>query len=71
MHEICATMVARVFELEVELGDTVEKGDVLALLESMKMEIPILSDVTGTVSDIRKGVGDSVAEGDVLFVIDA
>ena len=65
--EILAEMVANVLSLSVAVGDTVEPGDAVVLLESMKMEIPVLVDVAGTVRAIKVSPGDVVQEGDPLI----
>jgi acetyl-CoA carboxylase biotin carboxyl carrier protein len=59
-EEIRAEMVANVWKVVVAQGDSVEGGDTLVILESMKMEIPVVSEVSGTVSALH------VAEGDVV-----
>jgi biotin carboxyl carrier protein len=64
--EILAEMVANVIELVVEVGDAVAVGDTVILLESMKMEIPVISEHTGTVSALNVAAGDVVQEGDPL-----
>ena len=66
---ILAEMVANVIVLEVEVGDVVAAGDSVCLLESMKMEIPVLVEVPGTVRAVKVGPGDVVQEGDVLVEI--
>lgn len=63
---ILAEMVANVIVVEVEVGDAVSAGDSVCLLESMKMEIPVLSEHPGTVSAIKVTPGDVVQEGDIL-----
>jgi biotin carboxyl carrier protein len=65
-----AEMVAAVLEVVVAAGDTVEAGDTLVLLESMKMEIPVLTEHGGTVTAVRVSVGDVVQTGDVLVVVE-
>ena len=67
--EIVAEMVANVLTLAVAPGDRVVAGDTVVLLESMKMEIPVLSEHAGTVSAVNVGVGDVVQEGDVLVEV--
>jgi biotin carboxyl carrier protein len=67
--QILAEMVASVLSLSVSPGDAVEVGDTVMLLESMKMEIPVLAEHPGTVSEIRVVEGDVVQEGDVLAVL--
>ena len=66
---VLAEMTGSVWKLEVGEGDRVERDTVLAILESMKMEIPCASPGRGRVTDVRVAEGDSVAEGDVLMVI--
>lgn len=55
-----------VWKIEGRPGVEVELDDVLLILESMKMEIPVLTEVAGTVSEVAVGVGDVVSEGDLL-----
>jgi acetyl-CoA carboxylase biotin carboxyl carrier protein len=68
--EIVAEMVANVMKVAVSPGDRVAAGDTVALLESMKMEIPVLTEHPGTVSAVKVGEGDVVQEGDVLVTLD-
>ncbi|MEO9322289.1 biotin/lipoyl-binding carrier protein [Nocardioides sp. C4-1] len=65
--DLVAEMVANVLEVSVEVGATVAVGDEVALLESMKMEIPVVSEAAGTVAAIKVAPGDVVQEGDVLI----
>jgi acetyl-CoA carboxylase biotin carboxyl carrier protein len=69
LTEIVAEMVANVLAVSVEVGGRVVAGDSVILMESMKMEIPVIADRDGTVVDIRVGAGDVVQEGDVLVVL--
>ena len=69
-EEVRAEMVANVMTVVVAVGDRVDGGDTLVLLESMKMEIPVLAESGGTVSAVHVAAGDVVQEGDVLVVID-
>lgn len=66
---VTADMVANVLEVPVSVGDSVEIGETVVLLESMKMEIPVLAEVSGVVSDVRFEPGAVVQEGDVLLVL--
>ncbi len=68
--DILAEMVANVMTIQVSQGDSVIPGDTVVLLESMKMEIPVLSEHTGTVSAVRVSAGDVVQEGTVLVSLD-
>jgi biotin carboxyl carrier protein len=67
--EILAEMVASVLSVAVTTGDEVAAGDTAILLESMKMEIPVLIEQAGTVLEVRVAAGDLVQEGDVLVVL--
>lgn len=62
-----AEMVASVMSIEVVIGSTVTSGETLVILESMKMEIPVLAEVGGQVLDIAVSPGDVVNEGDLLI----
>jgi len=64
--EIRAEMVANVLSVDVAVGDTVAAGDSVLLLESMKMEIPVIAEVGGVVQAVKVGKGDVVQEGDLL-----
>jgi acetyl-CoA carboxylase biotin carboxyl carrier protein len=68
---ILAEMVANVIVVEVEVGDVIAAGDSVCLLESMKMEIPVLSEEAGIVSAIKVTPGDVVQEGDILVELTA
>ena len=66
---IRAEMVASVHSIIMAQGDSVVVGDTLAILESMKMEIPVLAEQDGTISEISVAVGDVVREGDIIAII--
>ena len=68
--EVLAEMVANVIKIVVEPGDRLAVGDPVVLLESMKMEIPVLTEQAGTVSAVTVSEGDVVQEGDVLVTLD-
>jgi biotin carboxyl carrier protein len=68
--DVVAEMVANVMKIGVTTGERVEVGDAVVLLESMKMEIPVLTEHAGTVARVLVGEGDVVQEGDVLVSID-
>jgi acetyl-CoA carboxylase biotin carboxyl carrier protein len=68
-EEVRAEMVANVWKVVVAQGDTVSDGDTLVILESMKMEIPVIAETDGTVQELRVSEGDVVQEGDVIAVI--
>lgn len=62
-------MVANVWKIVVATGDLVVQGDTLVILESMKMEIPVLAESAGTLTEIRVEEGQVIQEGDVIAVI--
>ncbi|PZF82352.1 acetyl-CoA carboxylase biotin carboxyl carrier protein subunit [Jiangella anatolica] len=64
--EICADLPAVVLELGVAVGDAVDAGQVVAVLESMKLEIPIETPASGTVTAVHVAVGETVDDGQVL-----
>lgn len=70
MPELLAPIAGNVWKILVAVGDKVELDDELIILEALKMETPIYSDDSGTISEIRVKEGDSVKDGDVLVVID-
>ncbi|MGH9243979.1 MAG: biotin/lipoyl-binding carrier protein [Acidimicrobiales bacterium] len=70
MTEVHAEITANVWQVRANVGERVEHNDELVILESMKMEIPVLSPVAGTVAEVRVRPDDQVQEGDVLAVID-
>jgi acetyl-CoA carboxylase biotin carboxyl carrier protein len=59
-----------VWKVEVEVGDTVEEGDTVVILESMKMEMPVEAEDEGTVKEILVEEGQAVSEGDMLVVLE-
>ena len=70
MTEIAAHITGNVWKIEVAVGDEVEDGDTVVILESMKMEIPVESEDDGVVKEIRCEEGQSVSEGDILVVLE-
>ena len=70
MAEIRAEMVANVWKVVAAQGDHVDDGDTLVILESMKMEIPVLAEDPGTLSKLNVAEGDVIQEGDLIAVID-
>lgn len=68
--EIRAELVANVLTVSVTAGDAIASGDSLVMLESMKMEIPVLAEAAGTVRQVEVGVGDVVREGDLIAVVE-
>jgi acetyl-CoA carboxylase biotin carboxyl carrier protein len=70
MADIEAHITGNVWKIEVSVGDKVEDGDTVVILESMKMEIPVEAEDDGAVKEIRCEEGQSVSEGDVLIVLE-
>jgi len=68
---ILAEMVANVIVVEVSVDDRIAPGDTVCLMESMKMEIPVLAETGGVVSAIKVAPGDVVQEGDILVELTA
>jgi biotin carboxyl carrier protein len=63
-------MVANVWQVVAAEGDHVDEGDTLVILESMKMEIPVLAEDAGTITRLAVAEGDVVQEGDLIAVIE-
>lgn len=70
MTEIRAEMVANVWKIVAAQGDVVADGDTLVILESMKMEIPVLAEGSGTLARLAVAEGDVIQEGDLIAVIE-
>jgi len=69
-EEIRAEMVANVWKVVKAAGDEVDEGDTLVILESMKMEIPVIAESSGVVARIAVDEGDVVQEGDLIAVVE-
>ena len=67
---IRAEMVANVWKVVAAAGDVVAAGDTLVILESMKMEIPVLAEEGGTLAELAVNEGDVVQEGDLIARLD-
>ena len=70
MADVEAHITGTVWKIEVGVGDEVDEGDTVVILESMKMEMPVEAEDAGTVREIRCAEGQSVQEGDVLVVLE-
>ena len=68
-EEIRAEMVANVWKVVKAAGDAVEEGDTLVILESMKMEIPVLTEREGTVQELHVVEGEVLQEGDLIATV--
>jgi acetyl-CoA carboxylase biotin carboxyl carrier protein len=69
MANVEAHITGTVWKIEVAVGDSVDEGDTVVILESMKMEMPVEAEASGTVSEIRCAEGQSVEEGETLVVL--
>ena len=68
--QVTVPMQGTIVKILVEVGDTVEAGDPICVLEAMKMENNIAAEKAGTVTEVRIAVGDSVGGGDVVAVVE-
>ena len=68
--EVKSEITGTVWQVKASPGDKVDSGDVLVVIESMKMEIPVITEDAGTVKEILVGEKDAVAEGQVVAVIE-
>ena len=69
-EQVRAEMVANVMEVVAGVGTEVAEGDTIVLLESMKMEIPVLCETAGKVTEVAVAAGDVIQAGDLIAVID-
>ena len=69
MSDVAAHITGTVWKIEVKVGQAVKEGDVLVIIESMKMEMPVEATEAGTVKEIRCKETQAVNEGDVLVVL--
>lgn len=69
MADVEAHITGTVWKIEVEVGDSVDEGDTVVILESMKMEMPVEAEDPGVVKEILCQEGQSVSEGDTLVVL--
>ena len=70
MHQIRAEIAANVWQVVVDEGQLVAEGDEIVILESMKMEIPVVTEVPGVVRELHVAPEDVVQEGDLIALID-
>ena len=68
--EIRSVVTGTVYQIEVTSGDRVKSGDDLVILESMKMEIPIVAEADSSIVEVRCNEGDSVIEEQVLLIVE-
>jgi acetyl-CoA carboxylase biotin carboxyl carrier protein len=70
MANVEAHITGTVWKIEVAVGDAIEEGDTVVILESMKMEMPVEAEDEGTVKEVLVQEGQSVSEGDPLVVLE-
>jgi len=70
LPEVEAHITGTVWKIEVQVGDQIQEGDTVVILESMKMEMPVEAEDPGVVKDILVQEGQSVSEGDPLVVLE-
>jgi acetyl-CoA carboxylase biotin carboxyl carrier protein len=70
LSDIEAHITGTVWKIEVAVGDSVDEGDTVVILESMKMEMPVEAEDAGTVTEISVEEGQAVSEGDTLVVLE-
>ncbi|HEX3607374.1 MAG TPA: biotin/lipoyl-binding carrier protein [Candidatus Dormibacteraeota bacterium] len=68
--EVKAELVGNLWKITTEVGQQVEEDDTLMILESMKMEIPVTTPVSGTITEILVSEGDVVQEGQTVAIVE-
>ena len=63
-------ITGKITSVEVKVGDEVKEGDVICLIESMKMENPILAPVAGKITEVKVSAGQTVETGNVIAIIE-
>jgi len=66
--EIKAPMAGKIIDVKVNVGDSVNEGDEVVVLEAMKMELPVVAEASGTVKEINCNKGEGV-EGEAVLVV--
>jgi acetyl-CoA carboxylase biotin carboxyl carrier protein len=69
-HDVIAELAANVWKIVAQPGDKIGPDDTLVILESMKMEIPVLAEVSGTITSFGVAEGDVINEGTVIATVD-
>ena len=70
IHEIPSPMTGNVIEISVSVGDEVSEGDLLIVIESMKMETEVFSEISGTVKEVKVEEDQNVSEEAIMFIIE-
>ncbi len=69
--EVKSEVTGTIWKIEMKVGDAVDVGDEILIVESMKMEIPVMASIPGRISKITVSEGQPVEEGDTLAIIEA
>ena len=64
-------IAGKVWKIETKIGDSIEEEGQIMILESMKMEIPVLSPKAGTIREIKVSEGEAIGEGQLVAILDA
>jgi len=70
VSDIMAPMGGKILDVKVKVGDTVNEGDEVVILEAMKMELPVVAEASGTVKEVKCNKGDAVEAEAVLVVLE-
>ena len=70
MSDVLAPMAGKIIKVLVKVGDTVQEDDEMAILEAMKMEMPIVAPSSGTVKEIKTSEGNNVEADQTIIVMD-
>ncbi len=70
MSDVLAPMAGKIIKVLVKVGDTVQEDDEMAILEAMKMEMPIVAPSSGTVKEIKTSEGNNVEADQTIIVLD-
>jgi biotin carboxyl carrier protein len=69
-HEVIAELAANVWKIVAKPGDKIGPDDTLVILESMKMEIPVCAEVSGTITSYAVAEGDTIDEGAIIAIVE-
>lgn len=70
MSEVTSPMGGKVIDVKVNVGDTINEGDEVVILEAMKMELPVVANESGTVKEVKCKKGDAVEADAVLLLLE-
>ncbi len=70
MADVVMPMNGKVIDVKVAAGDGIQEDAEVVIIEAMKMELPVVSEVSGTVKEVKAKVGESYQVGDVLLVVE-